>query len=778
MRRRTVGGVFHPQVTKTLYVDKNRTDSYVENGSILKPYKSFTNLLAAGIPSVSVVQVAPGYYYEDVDLSGLLEVIIIGDNTRSGDGTRIAGTVTISNIATKVGLKGISVQPATDKIALDYVDGDNCYFQDCVFRNPAGGAVQPVIRLGDVASGGGVGANTPRFYNCNVHKDGAGIVAQGATLGMVSFIGGFIDADISMIGAYGILLDHVSGSSAIVHNVSVLAIARSQIGGLTSAVTATPATAFLSLNQVTLRANDGVTVGSINLNGTCPYVMGLCDYDIATSNFGAGTRIYNSFDRELLNTSSVVGNTVKDALNRLYATTQVMTIYVDGAAGNDVTGDGSVGSPYKTITKAYEQVPYVLCHTVAIRIKAGTYTAFPNTVRNYAERGTGTLGAPAGGEGQLTFEGIDPPTAVAGPFTVTAVTVYNVSTIHAGQTLIVAGAGWTPDQYYGKFIKMTSGVANGRYFGIYSNTATEIEMGVSQPWENIVAGDTFEIVTPSVIVHTDKTVTFDHSTGSGKGTSTLGIINVTFKTTVAPDYYPYVSQGNGLIIFSLVAFKMNTSNRLFRLVGGGINSNFFMDPSVLVDAGHGHYSQNSFVVMGEDGAVPTTSNLWVEIGGGASVRGPIMLFGLICRNEIRLENSACYIGKCLVESVNVDHRAALQLTSSRIYQQIIAGAIYGIRVDDLSRVKLDGVRFDKVNADAILLTNGSSITLYAAETVLANTPGYGVRVGRMISMVFDAAKCILSGTTGDIYWNQTSAAVTFPAAGNSVTDGQGSRMTA
>ena len=305
------------QVTKTLYVDKNRTDSYTENGSITKPYKTINNLLTVGIPTGAVVKIALGYYTEDVDLTGLLDVTIIGDNTRSGDGVRIQGTVIISGINTKVNLKGIRVQPITDKIALDYVDGDNCYFQDCVFRNKTAGAVNPIIRIGDVASGGGLGTNVPRFYNCNVFKEGTGIVIQGANLAIINFKGGFIDADITMIGAYGILLDNISGSSAITHNVGVLGIYRSQIGGLTSAITATPATAFIALNQVTLRANDGITVGSIILNGTCPYVIGICDYNIAGSNFGAGTKIYNSFDRDLKNTSSVIGDTVKDALETL-----------------------------------------------------------------------------------------------------------------------------------------------------------------------------------------------------------------------------------------------------------------------------------------------------------------------------------------------------------------------------------------------------------------------------------------------------------------------------
>ena len=44
--------------------------------------------------------------------------------------------------------------------------------------------------------------------------------------------------------------------------------------------------------------------------------------------------------------------------------------YVDGAAGNDTTGTGAIGAPWKTISKALATIPDIACN---IRVAAGTY---------------------------------------------------------------------------------------------------------------------------------------------------------------------------------------------------------------------------------------------------------------------------------------------------------------------------------------------------------------------------------------------------------------------
>lgn len=62
------------------------------------------------------------------------------------------------------------------------------------------------------------------------------------------------------------------------------------------------------------------------------------------------------------------GITGPNALNRL-------TIYVNQSGGNDTTGDGTIGFPYKTIDKALASLPTVLDGSYTIKLAPGEYTA-------------------------------------------------------------------------------------------------------------------------------------------------------------------------------------------------------------------------------------------------------------------------------------------------------------------------------------------------------------------------------------------------------------------
>ncbi|NHN33577.1 pectinesterase family protein [Paenibacillus agricola] len=53
-------------------------------------------------------------------------------------------------------------------------------------------------------------------------------------------------------------------------------------------------------------------------------------------------------------------------------TTGTMTLYVS-TTGNDTTGDGSIGLPYRTVQFAINKIPQIVNHSVIINIAAGTY---------------------------------------------------------------------------------------------------------------------------------------------------------------------------------------------------------------------------------------------------------------------------------------------------------------------------------------------------------------------------------------------------------------------
>ena len=86
------GGGQSEVVTKTFWVDSNRTDTYIENGGITKPFKTVQAAIAVASGNC-IINVAPGTYAGDIDLglhvttlrgSGLNATIFTG-NIVAGD---------------------------------------------------------------------------------------------------------------------------------------------------------------------------------------------------------------------------------------------------------------------------------------------------------------------------------------------------------------------------------------------------------------------------------------------------------------------------------------------------------------------------------------------------------------------------------------------------------------------------------------------------------------------------------------------------------------------
>lgn len=150
-----------PQITQTLYVDGNRTDIYVESGSISKPFKTIQAAVAAASGNV-LLNVAPGEYAGDVDLgshvttvrgSGLNATFFAG-NITAGDRAHVledfrllsTGSLVITNLLslTNAHLQGamtisgsgsldartVSFDPAAGVVPLT-MDGANAILFDC-----------------------------------------------------------------------------------------------------------------------------------------------------------------------------------------------------------------------------------------------------------------------------------------------------------------------------------------------------------------------------------------------------------------------------------------------------------------------------------------------------------------------------------------------------------------------------------------------------------------------------------------------------------------------
>lgn len=87
---------FVPQVTKVLYVDKNRTDEYTPDGSILKPYLTIGAAVTAASAN-TVIYIASGSYSENVTLGAVIGLIGQSISEYSTNSCEIVGNVTVSS---------------------------------------------------------------------------------------------------------------------------------------------------------------------------------------------------------------------------------------------------------------------------------------------------------------------------------------------------------------------------------------------------------------------------------------------------------------------------------------------------------------------------------------------------------------------------------------------------------------------------------------------------------------------------------------------------------
>ena len=84
----------------------------------------------------------------------------------------------------------------------------------------------------------------------------------------------------------------------------------------------------------------------------------------------------NTYDMVRADLPTEVGTPIDKVLldNKAYTLTESATVYVNGATGNDETGDGTSAAPFKTIQQAVNAIPKCLggFHAV-VDIAAGTY---------------------------------------------------------------------------------------------------------------------------------------------------------------------------------------------------------------------------------------------------------------------------------------------------------------------------------------------------------------------------------------------------------------------
>ncbi len=164
-----------------------------------------------------------------------------------------------------------------------------------------------------------------------------------------------------------------------------------------------------------------------------------------------------------------------------------LTVSVD-AAGSDITGDGSVASPYATVERAYEDIPEIIRHECKILVAAGNYASgWPTGIAPVLEDG-----------GSLAIVGVGAPDVITGPWTVTGVADLGTG----GQRVTIAAGGLgADDSLCGQFIMIATGGHVDEVHRVAGNTDTTIDvLLVTNKVDN---ADTLNLVNPAVKIASD-----------------------------------------------------------------------------------------------------------------------------------------------------------------------------------------------------------------------------------------------------------------------------------
>ena len=172
----------------------------------------------------------------------------------------------------------------------------------------------------------------------------------------------------------------------------------------------------------------------------------------------------------------------KGILAQALSTIGPMEINV-AVAGDDDTGDGSGGSPYATVERAFADLPPRIKHECKILIDGGDYTSgWPQSINNEISD-----------DGSLALVGVGVPVVESGLWTVTGVA--DIGT--AGQQITIAAGGLgADDALCGQTIMIATGGFPDQAHQVVGNTDTTIDIILVT--NKMVNADTLNLVVPAV----------------------------------------------------------------------------------------------------------------------------------------------------------------------------------------------------------------------------------------------------------------------------------------
>lgn len=442
-------------------------------------------------------------------------------------------------------------------------------------------------------------------------------------------------------------------------------------------------------------------------------------------------------------------------------TTANLDIYVNNSTGDDDTGDGSSGSPYLTLDRAWQAVPEVREHRVRLLLAStGTdYDAPPNFMGGRNE-----------GNGSIAIIGVGAPNSFAGPYTVTGVATEGVN---AGLKISASAAGWPTDGLYGSFIRMLTGTRTNYTYPGFKNSSTDFwSIYYTNKPSNT---DTFDAVLPAVTIVLERlTIDCRNSTeywGSGWENSDWAFVNVTL------DFSTSSAQGGNLTIkgpgyvwmdFVRILVPSGVIEPIMLIGGPFINYYLPKDTGLKATSGSsvvqiGAAENAGIVVQRDGGAVDTLGEIGVYATSARlnTLSGRDLLVTYDC--GIRIERIALgrlspVVSKVTATSVLLHGKSGSVGYTSHTGTEAIFLKVHVLTGTSAFRVNNSRLNLSDCTCD-------SSLT------------GYGIEVLKLAHVGWDKAISNCSGTSGAIQFKapvpeQTPA---WPDAdGVARTDGLGS----
>ena len=456
-----------------------------------------------------------------------------------------------------------------------------------------------------------------------------------------------------------------------------------------------------------------------------------------------------------------------------------MSIYVDGTAGSDVTGDGSTANPYQTLEFLNDRMfPKFINHKVRILLATDVSNADQIAFSQVL-----------GPNGSLTVAGIGNATVVstsvgAGPFSLVAVGRLGPPNVafqfQVAETFIV-------DELYGKWIRFRDGFAAGQCMPLHDNIPSTLwtRGGWDESGGGIAPGDTFDFIEPPVTLTAPGFYSGlrgpDSELAMGNYGSSFNLLNLTVDISggqLQDRKFHIRNEMESQISFVTVRNSGAAGDASY--IDSDLNYRSSKDPDSIALLNTDIVNMNAAYTFGTSPVVCSGllfyNSSWPPISFGSDqlVIDGGRIYAIDARGRITIRGSqkvAQHVRVCGFDNPWVNGNTGVSLDYN-----YFAGKPTGstLTINRATIVELKGNYF-KAGQDCIGVNFGD-IILDDNLVSAADYTGYGLAVHGFTRTWMFAAP-VITGVSGDIRWDGGAGTVAWPIVNNTQANALGSFVT-